>query len=196
VPLFEHLKQRSMIHYELANLIDGYRIVSNGTGLQYISSRSLLPRGLPSNHKFRGDTLTLSPASFNSDKVSDFVVATTRGSTPEVRGWLSIFALDNQGEFVPEDGDGERYETPTSGGKANAIDLLAKEDGKGVWILLTDDDERICEAESGRSKGAVRVLEWNGFDTGGIKMVAEWPGQHNEANVANIMGASHAIWLD
>lgn len=182
-------------------MIDAYRIVSNGTGLQYISSRSLLPRSLPSsqsNHNFRGDTLMLSPASLNSHNISDFVVATTRGPTPGVRGWLSIFALDEQGEFfVPEDGDGERYETPTSGGKANAIDLLAKEDGKGVWILLTDDDEGICdEAEGGRSKGAVRVLEWNGFDTGGIKMVAEWPGQHDEANPARIMGASHAIWLD
>ena len=101
------------------------------------------------------------------------------------------------GGICPRRWDGERCETLTSGGKANAIDLIAKEDGKGVWILLTDDDERICD-ESGRglSKGAVRVLEWNGFDTGGIKIVAEWPGQDDEANPARIMGASHAIWLD
>jgi carboxy-cis,cis-muconate cyclase len=87
----------------------------------------------------------------------------------------------------------ERFETPTSGGKANAVDLRSKEDGEGVWIVLTDDDEANF-AEDGPGNGAVRVLEYNGLGTGGVKEVAEWPTGRKEDSI--IQGASHAIWLD
>lgn len=174
-------------HWYAANLVDSYYILPDGTGLEHISTRSLLPSDLSSStHHFRGDTLMLSPSSSVSP---DFIMTTTRGSTPDTRGWLSIFALDEEGKFRDE--DGVRYETPTSGGKANAIDLLTKKDGVGIWILLTDDDE--LNAAVG-CRGAVRVLEWDGLETGGVKVVAEWPA--DESDKEKICGASHAIWLD
>ena len=49
----------------------------------------------------------MSPASLTSHNVSEFIVMTMRGPTPEVQGWLSIFALDDPGEFIPEGGDRE-----------------------------------------------------------------------------------------
>ncbi len=106
-----------------------------------------------------------------------------------MQGWLSIFVLDEEGKFRDE--DGIRYETPTSGGKANAISLLPKKDGPGIWILLTDDDEVGAVVPR---REAVRVLEWDGMETGGLSVVAEWPGDGSDEE--KICGASHAIWLD
>lgn len=164
-----------------ANLVDAYHILPDGTGLEHISSRTLIPENLTSStHNFRGDTLMLSPSSSSS---RSFILTTTRGSTHDVRGWLSIFVLDEEGKFRNE---GEiRYETPTSGGKANAIDLLTKKDGPGFWVLLTDDDDEVSAA-------AVRILEWT--ETGGLSVVAEWPEDGSDDE--KIYGASHAIWLD
>jgi hypothetical protein len=97
----------------------------------------------------------------------------------------------NQGEFS-QDGTEERFKTPTSGGKANAVDLLSKQVGEGVWIVLIDDDDAVF-GEDGPGNGAVRVLEFNGWGTGGVKEVAEWPKDQGELD---IKGASRAIWLD
>jgi carboxy-cis,cis-muconate cyclase len=124
-----------------------------------------------------------------SSSLRSFILTTTRGSTHDVRGWLSIFVLDEEGNFRNE--DEIRYETRTSGGRANAIDLLTKKDGPGFWVLLTDDDEVSAAV---RRRGAVRVLEWDGMETGGLSVVAEWPGDGSDEE--KICGASHAIWLD
>jgi len=142
------------------------------------------------------------PPSTPSSPSPKFIVVTTRGSISSVRGWLSIFPLDEDGDFASPpisnedpDKDVERYETLTSGGKANAIDIRSKEGANidGVWILLTDDDE--STAISGT--GAVRVLEWDGWNTGGVKLVAEWPSEGDVfEDRERIQGASHAIWLD
>jgi hypothetical protein len=65
--------------------------------------------------------------------------------------------------------------------------LLPKKDGPGFWVLLTDDDDEVSAA-------AVRVLEWDGIETGGLNVVAEWPEDGSDDE--KIYGASHAIWLD
>jgi len=75
----------------------------------------------------------------------------------------------------------------------------AKED---LWILLTDDDEVLATEESG--VGSVRVLEWNGWGSGGVSIVAQWPdgettvlgAREQSEEGEKIRGASHAIWLD
>ena len=182
----------------LANYVDAYKILP--TSLAYIESRSLIPKGaeLPDDSKyhFRGDTLMLSRPVADSPNPK-VLITTTRGSDPGFRGWLSVFSLDEPGRFSED--TVERYRTPTSGGKANAIDLLAKDmSGIGQWILLTDDHDVTASASG---TGAVRVLEWDGWGTGGIKVVAEWPSGADELHsqdhdVERIQGASHAIWLD
>lgn len=138
------------------------------------------------------------------------LIATTRGSSTATRGWLSVFPLDTDGHFgdVPqsgdnpsEDGEAHRFQTPTSGGKANAIDILpkSKDAESGLWILLTDDDD-VTASPTG--VGAVRVLEWDGWKSGGVKVVSEWPFAdsgsigNNAFEGEKIRGASHAVWLD
>ncbi|KAF9474660.1 putative isomerase YbhE [Pholiota conissans] len=182
---------------EHSNYVDAYRIYP--TSLEYISSSSLLPPDLAdSSETFRGDTLMLSPST-SANPTPKVLIATTRGSTSDIRGWLSIFPLDDDGSFKAPPAEIERYQTPTSGGKANAIDISPKgsfsEDG--LWILLTDDDDNTASASG---TGAVRVLEWDGWGNGGVKMVAEWPSNADDKPADSqeeiIQGASHAIWLD
>ena len=197
---------------KIANLIDSYKILP--TSLAYIASRSLVPRSQPEDQSssnttdhFRGDTLLLPPPT-SSNPTPKVLIATTRGSSSATRGWLSVFPLDADGNFVdtPQLGDvGEnfkgddeayRFRTPTSGGKANAIDILPKPlSESGLWILLTDDDDATA---SPTGVGAVRVLEWDGWMGGGIKLVSEWPSldSPNKLEGERIRGASHAIWLD
>lgn len=119
-----------------ANLIDLYEINPNTTSpsLKHVASRSLLPDHLTtSSRQFRGDTLLLTPPT-PAHPSPYALFATTRGSTSATRGWLSIFALDDNGYFLNEQKDANghptevviRHETGSSGGKANAIDLLTK----------------------------------------------------------------------
>ncbi|KAF8066684.1 Lactonase, 7-bladed beta-propeller-domain-containing protein [Lyophyllum atratum] len=179
---------------EHTNLVDAYAITP--TSLTYISSRSLLPA--PADPaRFRGDTLQLAPSTPTHPAPHAFF-ATTRGAKPTDKGWLSVFPLDAHGQFA--EGTGEHYETPTSGGKANALDLLPKaladESGEGVWILLTDDDD----AAAGEAGGGVRVLEWDGWGRG-VEVVAGWPrvagGEDvGEGEDLRMEGGSHAVWLD
>ncbi|KAM6494985.1 Lactonase, 7-bladed beta-propeller domain containing protein [Amanita muscaria] len=188
---------------EHSNYVDIYSLSSSSPYLTFHSSRSIVPLHL-SGTSFRGDTLVLSPS-------LGALFTTTRGPTPATQGWLSVFALDNDGFFTSE--DGERYQTPTSGGKAHAIDLLAKSPStnnslpvlpypldmafqqqpllpsteEAVWILLTDDDDSTLI-----NGGGVRVLEWNGWGTGGFKEVVKWP---LPSEAETMSGGSHAIWL-
>jgi carboxy-cis,cis-muconate cyclase len=182
-----------------ANFVDAYHI--HETSLVYISSRPLLPpilsATLPTTSSsdphtrshFRGDTLMLSPST-SQNPAPCALLATTRGSTGNIRGWLSIFRLGPSGEFLD---DFVRFETPTSGGKANALDVRAKEDSDGgMWILLTDDDDQAASGEG----GGVRVLEWDGWGKGNVSVVAEWPPQNDASQGETMLGGSHAIWLD
>ncbi|KAJ3937625.1 MAG: hypothetical protein NXY57DRAFT_980313 [Lentinula lateritia] len=206
------------------NLLDVYSFRATGRSdsstewsnnpLKYLGTRSLLPPNLsyPSAsiqtiHRFRGDTLMLGP-SVGAGQWPTEIWATTRGATEDDRGWVSVFKLDQDGMFATSNPSGksfseeegvERYETPTSGGKAHAIDLYPKSPssfdipyleprvGSPVWILLTDDsDYAVGEVRDGPSilsqpvkrsnpVGGVRVLEWDSWSNGGIREVVSWP---------------------
>lgn len=164
---------------EHSNFIDVYSI--HPTSLSYITSRSIIPDSLRTEGVFRGDTLMLHPNGHS-------LFTTTRGTNPSTKGWMSIFAINADGLF---DGQEERWETPTSGGKANAIDILSKSlkcdpEENEIWILLTDDSPQAVDDVI----GGVRVLEWDGFETGGVKEVAKYPDGEGE-----MRGGSHAVWL-
>jgi len=218
------------------NLLDVYSIAGNddtlveGTSkwptnpLTHLGTRSLVPPHLsyPSApletvHRFRGDTLMLGPSAGEGNLPTE-IWATTRGATEDERGWVSVFELDQDGMLVSSLSDEgvERYETPTSGGKAHAIDLFPKStasfestnashQGSPVWILLTDDSDHAAgevrepqdEASSSKPIGGVRVLEWNGWFNGGVREVVGWPSEgKNEGLDGELMrGGSHAVWL-
>ncbi|KAJ7206456.1 hypothetical protein C8J57DRAFT_1099681 [Mycena rebaudengoi] len=196
---------------EHSNYLDVYRITSpNGHEtsqiLTHVASRSLIPPRLRSpaggtgaaTHTFRGDTLLLTPST-PARPAPDSIFATTRGGEgEETRGWLGVWRLDENGLFAdpgenPEDSAVvERYEAPTTGGKAHALDLLIKsEDNASMWVLMTDDSP---------PHPGVRVLEWDGWLEGvrRIREVVAWPpADFVPAEGDEVMaGGSHAVWLD
>ncbi|KAF9256248.1 hypothetical protein L218DRAFT_1081450 [Marasmius fiardii PR-910] len=184
---------------EHTNYLDSYRITPEG--LEYLSSHPIIPDNLLSEEsRFRGDTLLLSPSTLSPNSIW----ATTRGSNNSIPGWITVFKLDAEGKLGSAD-EIEWYETPTSGGKAHAIDLYRKSFVNGsegnqavdgaVWILLTDDSDFAASQEGG---GGVRVLEWSGWGTGGVKEVTKWPqpGDVGEGGKERMQGGSHAVWLD
>jgi carboxy-cis,cis-muconate cyclase len=103
------------------------------------------------------------------------------------------------GLLDPDEETIERWQTPTSGGKANAIELKAKSpddiseqslDTNGVWIALTDDEP---------GAGGLWILEWDSEcrdHSGCIGIVAEWSGDGEREGGGSMDGASHAVWLD
>lgn len=127
---------------------------------------------------FRGDTLRLS-----QDK--KWLYATTRGSSRQIRGWLAVFAVQEDGSLASQ--PTARWETPTSGGKANALDTFPFHPSRDSarsrrdWILLTDDQD-----------GYVWVLEWDGQS---ITIKGEVRLGEDEEGEEEGVGASHAVWL-
>ncbi|THU83111.1 putative isomerase YbhE [Dendrothele bispora CBS 962.96] len=239
---------------EHSNHLDTYLISPTSPYLTHLSTRSLLPPPLSlsssssstststthssssSKFKYRGDTLLLSPST-PSHPVPHTIWTTTRGGKEDVRGWVSVFELGEDGDFVIKNNSSsgssletrsgshgeeerveknlkdeeeeeeeygvERYETPTSGGKAHAIDLYPKElvgmtrtgdegegerererdsegEGEGaVWILLTDDSDYASvgpgtEVESSEGNKGGRG-RGRGRGRGGVR-VLEWDG--------------------
>lgn len=79
-----------------------------------------------------------------------------------------------------------RYETKTSGGKANAIEVFPfGSTSDRDWIVLTDDEE-----------GWVSILEWRDEWTelreiACVQLGRQAGAEKDEENT----GASHAVWL-
>lgn len=130
---------------------------------------------------FRGDTLRLSPS-------GKYLYVTTRGKTPATKGWISVFGVNKDGSVVED--VITRWETGTSGGKANAIELFpfttptTNDELSSVtrdWLLLTDDE-----------LGYVSVLEFDGQSIREVDSVRLGEGGGEEERDT---GASHAVWL-
>jgi len=163
---------------EHTSFVDIYSITE--TNLTHLQSISILP--LNSNvSDYRGDTLRFYPP---NSACPTHIFATTRGFNSSYKGFISVFSVLQTGLLDSDESKVERWQTPSSGGQANAIELRSKVQddvgwNAGVWIILTD---ALTESES----SGVWILEWDGEDTGGISIVTQWPSE----------AASHTIWLD
>lgn len=190
-----------------------YNVHASKPYLSHSQRLSIIP---PHQHAtrelYRGDTLRLS-----ADHRRLYV--TTRGKTSSQRGWVATFALESDGSVREKHGLAEgygaqsRYETQTSGGKANAIEVFPKDfwpsedvavavaaDGAARpgpqgrdYIVLTDDE-----------LGYVSILEWRDEwdqlrEVAAVQLGVDAPvegeerGQIVEGEAAT--GASHAVWL-
>jgi carboxy-cis,cis-muconate cyclase len=145
---------------------------TSGTDISLLCARAASLDANPDD--YRGDTIRTSPS-------TPFVFATTRGKTSSTRGYLCAYALDPQtGHLVsPSSKPSAVFQTPTSGGRANAIEVIeTRGRGRGdelEWIVLTDEEERL-----------VLVISWNGVEFVEVSRVQLEEGD----------GASHAVWLE
>jgi len=210
--------------------VDVYEIV-NEDHLEHIQTASILPQGADP-HDYRGDTIRLSrkplPQStivhVNETEPITYLFATTRGVSPNYKGYLTAFAISSNGLILNPSSHGARtrilptsslatespqekqpkeyfatsiFQTPTSGGMGNAIELAPYEISSGStssgifgeesdaeWMVLTDHEQ-----------GWICVIEWSGR-RGTFEIVSS---VLLEVGVDGIYGKkalpSHAIWL-
>ncbi|KDN52414.1 3-carboxy-cis,cis-mucoante lactonizing enzyme [Tilletiaria anomala UBC 951] len=186
---------------EHTSYVDVFRVPSSSQAvaqnmgkLEYLQSLDLLPDRVQ-RADYRGDTVRLSPDGHS-------VIASTRGKTRATKGIIRAWRLSQSGQsdqpVVSEPLC--TYETPTSGGKANAVEFAMRYES---GFAASSDAER--ESSSSRVKdlavltddeqGWLWILEWNGQD---LKEVAKTklPGKgKNDAGDDADEGASHAVWL-
>ncbi|EGG10784.1 uncharacterized protein MELLADRAFT_93461 [Melampsora larici-populina 98AG31] len=174
---------------EHTQFIDLYKIEPDS--LVYQTSTSIIPSDQSLDISFdpddyRGDTIRILPTllkqtlfASTTDKETwmskNYIFATTRGKDPQHPGVLAVLEQDSNYLKLLS-----LWPTPTSGGKANAIEfrIHGDENDSRILIVLTDDEV-----------GWVMVLEWNPFFEAPIKLISKTlidePG----------IGASHAVWL-
>lgn len=139
-----------------------------------VSSHSLYPSSSHGEH-YRGDTLALAPS-------LSTLYTTTRGGSSSIRGWLAAFALNEDGTVATEP---LYMETPTSGGKANAIEPhLHPYKLDTTLLVLTDDDESTRNVE--QPNPSVYIVTHT--PNTGFAIVASYTNPE-------MAGGSHAIWL-
>ena len=105
----------------------------------------------------------------------------TRGLEAETKGYLAVFSLTEEGlvdEKQGEKGLLDMWQTPTSGGWANAVQPGPTVDGI-EYLALTDSEE-----------GLVMVLSWDGKkikECGRVRLEGGTDGK--------VEGAATAVWL-
>lgn len=134
-------------------------------------------------HDYRGNTLRLS-------RDGKYLFASTRGSSPSVKGYIAAFALDSTGR-LSETVDSSKakdeaipavayYETKTSCGIAGAIEPAFWKGSEGIHgqdYLIHVDEEA----------GFVNILGWSG-ELKSFKEIAS-------TKLPDGASASHAVWL-
>ncbi|EPQ32185.1 uncharacterized protein PFL1_00382 [Pseudozyma flocculosa PF-1] len=168
-----------------------------GLQVEYVESLDILPPGRE-RHDFRGDTVRISPD-------GRALLASTRGMTASTRGFVTAWRLDlssptARSPIVDADRALDRYETRTSGGKANAIEWAPR------YPLVRPDLGSAAEAEAEAGEGETKDLVILTDDLEGWVVVLEWDGSRlvekadvklpGRAEDGADEGASHAIWID
>jgi carboxy-cis,cis-muconate cyclase len=94
---------------------------------------------------FWADEVRISPS-------KEYMFASTRGLEPSTKGYVSAFRLEPSGLLAEPLEPLDLWQTPTSGGWANAIEPAPFRGPKGEDLLALTDSE----------KGFVSVLSWDG----------------------------------
>ncbi|POW15289.1 hypothetical protein PSTT_02256 [Puccinia striiformis] len=165
--------RRMYVITEHTSRVDLYHVTPSG--IVHQASSSVI--GEPLEHsKYRGDTVRILPSSFlDSSTDHEYIFATTRGIDYSQHGQIAVFKYDRNTSTLD---NLLRWETPTSGGKANAIEFSqVKLVGNKVELVLTDDEVGwVSILECDLDKRIVTVISSCLIDQEGI-------------------GASHAVWI-
>lgn len=166
---------------EHSNMLDVFSVGPGGTELDHVSAWPILPSE-KEVEDFWADEVRVGKAG----ERPRHVYASTRGLQQKTRGWVTVWSLDENGMVVEGKGLGgclDRWETPTSGGIANAIEPAPGPFGRGdglEYLALTDSQE-----------GFVFVLK---FDGKNIQEVARTKLK-DEDDECLVVKAATAVWL-
>ncbi|MCJ1224683.1 hypothetical protein MMC12_001328 [Toensbergia leucococca] len=161
---------------EHSSMVDVFRIAGPGPTLKHVQGVKIIPE-MESADDFWADEVR---TSLSNGERPRYLYASTRGLEKSKKGYVAAFRLLDDGRI--DDGGkegGEQdallviWETPTSGGWANAIQPGPTVNGV-EYIALTDSDE-----------GLVMVLSWDGKQ---FEEVAR-------TKLDSGAGAATAVWL-
>ncbi|KAM0788805.1 hypothetical protein ACM66B_002892 [Microbotryomycetes sp. NB124-2] len=158
---------------EHTSMVDVFEVV-DGERLEWRQGVKIIPKDM-SPSLFWADEVRVSPG-------KGYLYASTRGLEPETKGWVAVFKLNEQGLCESQE-PVDLWETPTSGGWANAVEPapsplsnLGTEPASGTqdYLALTDSEQ-----------GFVMVLTFDGHE---IKELAR-------TKLEGGAGAATAVWL-
>lgn len=173
---------------EHSGMVDVFRVDRLPDGkvekLEHLQGASVLPRGRNASN-YWADEIRLSTGPPNSPP--KYLFTSTRGLEDNVKGYVAAFELDSQGSMKSTD-PLDIWETPTSGGWANAIEpapWVASPDAPFLqYLALTDD-----------YAGTVRILTFDGTKIRDICAVTlEVPAADRDRFNGTVRAAT-AVWL-
>lgn len=166
---------------EHSSMVDALVISSKGkdaaTALKHEHGVSILPSG-ENPEDYWADEVRVSHILNESTGQPKYVWASTRGLKPETKGYVGVYALSESGLFANKDPI-HLWQTPTSGGIANAVEPAPSPVDGVEYAALTDSEE-----------GSVFVLAFDGKKIEEITRVKLAEGNHD-----GVVKAATAVWL-
>lgn len=161
---------------EHTSMVDIFNVI-DGTKLEHAQGVKIIPADKDPK-KYWADEVRLSTGPSESEP--RFLYASTRGLEANTKGYVAAFALTPSGSF--ESGEPlDIWETPTSGGIANAIEPAPHRSAQKAadYMVMTDSEE-----------GWVFILSFDGMK---IKEVARLNLGKKEDET--VIQAATAVWL-
>ncbi|KAJ9659163.1 hypothetical protein H2198_003305 [Neophaeococcomyces mojaviensis] len=180
---------------EHTSMVDVFEVTKSCDGsvkLVHVQGVRIIPQGLPVGDFWADEVRT----SLSNGDTPKYLYASTRGLSNDRKGYVAVYALAASGLIdgaetlpseTPEDIDARAddqggllamFETPTSGGWANAIQPGPTANGM-EYIAMTDSEV-----------GYVFVLSWDGKEISEVGRV-----DLNEGTEGGKHGAATAVWL-
>lgn len=161
---------------EHSSMVDVFEIDQSTVKLKHVQGVRIIPSNADEK-KFWADEVR---TSLSNGSKPTYLFASTRGLDKSTKGYVAAFKLTDEGTIDETGGRVEEtpglisiWETPTSGGWANAIQPGPTVDGI-EYIVLTDSEE-----------GLVMIISWNGQE---FKEAAR-------ARLDEGAGVATAVWL-
>ncbi|GAA6012075.1 hypothetical protein JCM10207_005119 [Rhodosporidiobolus poonsookiae] len=153
---------------EHSSMVDVFEVDRERGTLGHVMGVKIIPEDHDCK-EYWADEVRVSPS-------GRYLYCSTRGLLPSRRGWVAVFALSSAG--LPSSSPLALWETPTSGGWANAVEpapAAYNDAQRGVeYVALTDSEE-----------GLVMVLGWDG----------EKVEEVGRVRLPDGAGAATAVWL-
>lgn len=164
---------------EHTSMVDVFSIAGDGVTIEHKQGVKIIPADKDPKD-FWADEVRLSTGP--DPPKPRYMYASTRGLQASTKGYVAVFSLNKDGSLASDQAI-HIWETPTSGGLANAIEpapWLKDQDKEGVqYLAMTDSEE-----------GWVFVLSFDGKE---IKEVVRLNLGRTEAG--ETIGAATAVWL-
>lgn len=162
---------------EHTSMVDVFKLSTDGCKLNHVGGVKIIPE--PHDPKlYWADEVRLSTPAADG-KPPRYMYASTRGLEASTKGYVAVFALNEDGTVVSEKPI-DMYETATSGGIANAVEPAPRTSSVDnvEYMALTDSEE-----------GWVFVLSFNGARLKEEARVKLGNGQ------SQVSAAATAVWL-